>query len=151
MNVQWQRHDHRLDVQLAVALELAAHRLARAKCPDQLDRAIVLNLRLWRAVRRLAERFPALDDREVLGETADYIAVMLVAEATPAPDLRDVTFVAGRNLALARDLAGETAANRARDHLVAEWSDQSAGRFDDWLVARLGHAAASAAGVDGRS
>lgn len=141
MKVHWQRHDHRLDVELAVALEVGARALVKAKSAAQLDRAIVVNLRLWQAVRRLADRCPALDGREMLAATADHVAIMLVAEAVPHPDPRDVAFVAGRSLSLARDLAGEAAANRARDGLVAQWSAGPACRFEDWMVDRLAGAA----------
>jgi hypothetical protein len=141
MKVQWQRHDHRLDVELAVALEAAGRDLIRARAPAQLDRAIALNLRLWRAVRRLAECCPTLDDRDLMADWADHVAIMLVAEATPCPDPRDLSFVVGRNLSLARDLAGAAAVELARDRLIAEWSNQSGGRFEEWLLQRIDQAA----------
>lgn len=137
MNVHWRWHDHRLDVELAVALEAVGIRLAAARSPAQLESAIRATLRLWRVVRALAERCPTLDDRDVLAETADHMAVLLVVDARPCPDPRDIAFVAGRGLSLARDLAGEAAAAGARDSLMAEWSASSRLSFEDWLVDRL--------------
>ncbi|MEW5727103.1 MAG: hypothetical protein AB1918_04680 [Pseudomonadota bacterium] len=137
MNMHWRWHDQRLDAELAVALEAVGMRLAAARCPAQLEAAIRAALRLWRAVRALAERCSALDDRELLAETADHMAVLLVADARPCPDPRDIAFVAGRGLSLARDLAGEAASGRARDRLMAEWSASSRLSFEDWLVDRL--------------
>lgn len=143
MNVQRQWRDQRLDVDLAVALEVAAVRLVTARTPAQLDAAIRATLRLWRAVRALAARCPSLNDREVVAETAEHVAVLLVAEARPCPDPRDIAFVAGRGMSLARDLAGGAAATGARDALLAEWSASSRQPFADWLLTRLETAAQS--------
>ncbi|MGE5548604.1 MAG: hypothetical protein ACM33T_16990 [Solirubrobacterales bacterium] len=137
MSVQWIRHDHRLDVELAVAFDTAGRLLTRARSPRQLDQAIVFNLRLWREVRRLAERCPTLADRDELADAADHVATMLVVDASPCPDPRDIAFVAGRNLALAGDLAGTTAAARCRDALLAEWGRGGGHQFEEWLLARL--------------
>lgn len=137
MNVQWHGHGHRLDVELAIALEAAWRRLVAARSPRQLESAILFNLRLWRAVRALAEMRPDLGDGDGLVDTADHIATMLVIDASPCPDPRDVAFVAGRNLSLARGLAGEVAAARIGAELMAEWAATSTAVFDEWLLQRI--------------
>lgn len=138
MNVQWIRRDHRLDIELGVALEVGGGMLVKARSARQLDDAIVYNLRLWRAIRGLSQRCPGLNDREVLADTADHIASLLAVEPDPLPDPRDVAFVAGRNLSLAGDLAGSAALESGRDSLLAQWAaEPGRSRFDAWLLARL--------------
>lgn len=138
MNVQWIRRDHRLDIELGVALELGGGLLVKARSAGQLDDAIIFNLRLWRAIRVLSQRCPSLNDRELLADTADHIASLLAVEAEPLPDPRDVAFVAGRNLSLASDLAGSAALESGRDALLAQWAAEPGRcRFDAWLLARL--------------
>ena len=137
MSVQWTRRDHRLDAELSVAFELGHKRLIGAKSPGQLDQAITYNLRLWRTARTLAGRLPDVVAREDVADTADLVATLLVVDAAPCPDPRDVDFVAGRDLAVARELIPDTAAQHVRDSLIAEWSASGRGRFDDWLLARV--------------
>ncbi len=137
MNVEWRWLGHRLDLELAVALDVTAGRLLAARSAGQLERAVASVLRLWRMTRMLAEGCPTLDERAMLVDAADHVAVLLVADAAPCPDPRDLAFIAGRGLALARDLAGEAATVRARDALLAEWSASSRRRFEDWLLDRL--------------
>ncbi|CAA7611300.1 hypothetical protein [Magnetospirillum sp. UT-4] len=143
MNVQWTRHDRRLDVDLAVALQACGQALIRATSAGQLDEAVVLNLRLWRSIRALAGRCASLGDRDVLVDTADHVAGLLAVEALPCPDPRDVAFVAGRNLSLAGDLAGPIALQSGRDRLLAEWAADGAAkrRFEPWVIERLACAA----------
>lgn len=141
MSVQWLRHDNRIDVELAVALEHGWRLIVQARAPRQVDRAVAYNLRLWRIVRSLAQRCPSLNDRESLIDTADHIATMLVADIGSCPDSRDLSFIAGRNLSLARDMAGDRAADLSRDALLAEWGRSSSDRFETWLLGRLDRAA----------
>lgn len=140
MNALWTRPGLRPDVELAVALELSAYELTRAKSPRQLEQAISLNLRLWRTLRQLTEVGWAVCRRETLADTADHVVTMLVAEATPCPDPRDLAFIAGRNLALARDLAGKSAAESAMAALMSGWGGAGGGinAFVLWLIGRLG-------------
>lgn len=137
MNMEWRWRGHRMDVELAVALDVTAGRLLAARSACQLERAIASVLRLWRMARSLAEECPTLDERAMLIDAADHVAVLLVADSAPCPDPRDLAFIAGRGLALARDLASEAATMRARDALLAEWSESSRLRFEDWLLDRL--------------
>lgn len=146
MSVQWIRRSHRLDMDLAIALEAGANLLVRAKSARQLDEAVSFNLRLWRAIRGLALRSPSLSEREVLADTADHVAAMLALDAHPCVDPRDMAFVAGRNMALAADLADPAAAQRGRDALVAEWAAEGGRhRFEGWLLHRLQGATCAAA------
>lgn len=145
MNVQWIRRDHRLDIELGVALEVGADLLVRARSARQLDQAVSYNLKLWRAIRELSERCPSLNDREVLGDTAIHIASLLAVDADPIPDPRDISFVAGRNFSLAGDLAGSAALQNGRDALLAEWAaEPGSRRFEAWLLERMNHAACPA-------
>lgn len=137
MSIQWLRRDHRLDVELAVALEHGWRIIVHARAPRQIDRAVAYNLRLWRIVRQMTQRCPNLNDRESLVDTADHVATLLLAESGPCPDSRDMSFIAGRNLSLARDMAGGAAADLARDALMAEWGRSSSERFETWLLTRL--------------
>lgn len=137
MSVQWTRHGHKLDATLSVAFEMGHRRLVAARSPAQLDQAITYNLRLWRTARRLAERGNGVSAREDVTDTADLVATLLVVDAAPLPDPRDVDFIAGRDLAIARELAAGSAADRARDTLIAEWSASGRGRFEDWLLAKV--------------
>jgi hypothetical protein len=123
MTVTLTRPAIRLDVELAVALELASQQLVRASCPEQLDRAVTFNLRLWRVIRGMVGLRPTLSDRQALMDTADHIATMLVVDASPACDSRDISFVAARNAGLAGDLASPTAIHRAFSELLNGWVD----------------------------
>lgn len=137
MSVQWTRHGQKLDATLSVAFEMGHRRLVAARSPAQLDQAITYNLRLWRMARRLAERGNGVSAREDVTDTADLVATLLVVDAAPLPDPRDVDFIAGRDLAIARELAGGWAAERARDTLIFEWSTDGAGAFEDWLLSKI--------------
>lgn len=137
MSVQWTRHGQKLDATLAVAFEMGHRRLVAAKSPRQLDQAITYNLRLWRTARRLAERGSGVSAREDVTDTADLVATLLVLEPKPLPDPRDVDFVAGRNLSIARELAEGSAAARARDTLISEWTTDGSGSFEDWLLTKV--------------
>ncbi|MBC7906655.1 MAG: hypothetical protein H7Y60_07910 [Rhodospirillaceae bacterium] len=138
MSVQWIRRDHRLDMDLAIGLETGANLLVRAKSARQLDEAVTFNLRLWRGIRAVALCCPGMGEREFLIGTADHVASMLALDAYPSVDPRDMAFVAGRNMALAGDLAAAQVAERYRDSLVAEWAAQNGPhRFEAWLLERL--------------
>lgn len=140
MSVQWIRRDHRLEMDLAVGLEAGANLLIRAKSARQLDEAIIFNLRLWRGIRALALCCPTMAEREFLAATADHVAAMLALDAYPCVDPRDMAFVAGRNMALAGDLAAPSVTECYRDSLVAEWAAQCGrDRFESWLLVRLQH------------
>lgn len=137
MSVQWIGHGRRLDIEASVALEQGWRQLVQARSPQQLDSAIVYNLRLWRTLRDLALAHPVLNVGESLEETADHVATMLVLDASPNPDPRDVAFVAGRDLAVANDLLPPPVRARARDGMISEWSASDGGRFEEWLLDRL--------------
>lgn len=138
MNVQWIRRDQRLDIELGVALEVGADLLVRARSARQLDEAVIYNLRLWRAIRELSQRCPSLNDGELLGDTANHVAILLAVDADPIPDPRDISFVAGRNFSLAGDLAGSVALENGRHALMAEWAAEPGRfRFETWLLARM--------------
>lgn len=138
MNVQWIRRDHRLDIELGVALEVGGDLLVRARSARQLDEAVIYNLRLWRTIREMSQRCPGLNDRELLSDTANHVAILLAVDADPVPDPRDISFVAGRNFSLAGDLAGAAALVNGRQTLLAQWaSEPGRSRFEDWLLGRM--------------
>lgn len=145
MSMEWVRRGHRRELDYAIGLEAAANLLIRAKSARQLDQAVVYNLRLWRLIRAVAQEAPWLVESELLTGTADHVAALLALDAAPCVDPRDLSFVAGRNLALAADLVHPLSLERGRDALVAEWarSDERAG-FEEWLLRRLDNAPALA-------
>ncbi|HTH16449.1 MAG TPA: hypothetical protein VL974_07335 [Magnetospirillum sp.] len=138
MSMEWTRRGDRRAMELSVGLEAAANLLMRAKSARQLDEAVSYNLRLWRTIRNLTEEKPYLVECELLAGTADHVAALLALDAHPCVDPRDLSFVAGRNLALAADLARPETVERSRDALVAEWAHSDARRgFELWLLEGL--------------
>ncbi|MGE5503290.1 MAG: hypothetical protein ACM31L_02595 [Actinomycetota bacterium] len=138
MTAIWNRPGGRLDAELAVALDATARCLVRARSPRQLEQAVVYTLRLWRAVRRLAPAHPDPDRRELLRDTADHVATMLVLDPRPCPDPRDLAFIAGRCLSLAEHLAGPSAMAGARAALLGRWAaDDRHDSFEEWLLGRF--------------
>jgi hypothetical protein len=138
MSVQWIRRDHRLDMLLAVCLDAGANLLVRAKSERQLDEAVSYNLRLWRQIRETARLRAHWPERDMLIHVADHVAALLALDACPCVDLRDIAFVAGRNLSLAGELAGAAGPENGRDHFVAEWAEaNSTDKFEPWLLDRL--------------
>lgn len=135
MSIHWFRHDAQVDIELAVALEHGWRMVVTARAAGQIERATSYNLKLWRIVRGLALRWPGLNVRDSLVDTADHVATMLMAEGGPDP--RDLAFIAGRNLSLARDTAAERTIELGRDALLAEWGRCSGGRFEPWLLGQI--------------
>ncbi len=135
MSVQWIRRDHRLEMVLAVCLDVAGGLLVRAKSARQLEDAVSYNLRLWRQIRAIACDRRGWPEREMLIHVADHVAAMLALDACPCVDPRDLAFVAGRNMSLACDLAAPTPLERGRDLLAAQWAaaDSPLG-LESWLL-----------------
>ncbi len=126
----WIANGSRLDVELAVALEIAALRITRAATADEQDAAIAYNLRLWRIIRQLAAGAPEVEDREGLAATARL-----------AEDGQDAPTLAARNIAHAGKLAGRAATHGALRSLLERWSrhrrSDAAAEFSRWLLDRM--------------
>lgn len=126
----WVANGSRLDVELAVALEIAALRIGRAATSAERDEALAYNLRLWRAIRQLAAGAPEVEDREGL-----------VATARLAEGESDGGLLAGRNIAHAHALAGRAATQGALRCLLEQWGRHRrtapAAEFSRWLLDRM--------------
>lgn len=146
MSVQWIRRDHRLEVVLAVCLDVAGNLLLRAKSERQLDEAVNYNLRLWRAIREMVRDRPHWPECDLLVHVADHVASMLALDASPCVDPRDLAFVSGRNMSLACEMMVGAPLEYGRDVLVADWAAAGSPlRFEVWLLDRLAVVGAAAA------
>jgi hypothetical protein len=138
MTIHWGRPDPRQDVELAVALNSCADLLLKARTEEQVDEAIRANLRLWRSIRERCLRNPAFREAEELIDSADHVTTLLAAETHAIPHPRDVAFVAGRNMALASELADDARIEDGRLGLLRQWStDEKRQRFESWLLGRI--------------
>lgn len=137
MTVQWTHHTRRLGVELAVALDTGARLLNRATSPEQVEAAVLYNLGLWRRIKALAAADAHAGNAEALEAAADHITTMLLVEASPWPNGRDVAIIAIHNAALAGDIAGRTAIAAAATRLRSQWSAESPLSFERWLLNRL--------------
>ena len=126
----WIANGSRLDVELAVALEIAALRVTHAAPAAEREGAIAYNLRLWRTIRQLAAGAPDVEDREGLAATAG------LAESELDPRM-----LAERNIAHAHQLAGRAATHGALRSLLDHWGRHrrmdAAAEFSRWLLDRM--------------
>jgi hypothetical protein len=126
----WIANGSRLDVELAVALEIAALRMARSTTAAEREEALAYNLRLWRSIRHLAAGAPDMEDREGLAATAGLVE-----------GERDGTLLAERNVAHAGKLAGRAATQGALRRLLEQWShhrrSDASAEFSRWLLDRM--------------
>lgn len=138
MTIHWMPKSASRDAELAVALNACAEQLLRASAATQMEEAVRANLRLWRSIRERCLRNPAFREAEELIDSADHVASLLAAESRIDPHPRDIAFVAGRNMALASDLADESDIETARLALMHAWSAESGrNRFEAWLIGRV--------------
>lgn len=122
----------RVDIELAVALEVGVSRLGRVES----DRAVAFNRDLWRLVRNLAATAPEQQDRDGLASAAARLANGNRGDFD-GPN----RFYAGR-------LAGRAATTGTLRRLMDDWRvDLNASpnaMFGAWLLARLGRLAIAA-------
>jgi len=138
MTIHWMPKSTCRDSELAVGLNACADLLLRASSLTQMEEAVKANLRLWRSIRERCLRNPHFREAEELIDSADHIASMLAADSRSEPQPRDIAFVAGRNMALASDLAPDNEVETVRLALMREWSAEG-GRagFEAWLLGRI--------------
>jgi len=126
----WIANGSRLDVELAVALEIAALRMARSNTAAEREAALAYNLRLWRSIRQLAAGAPDVEDREGLAATAGLVE-----------GERDGAVLAERNVVHAGKLAGRAATHGALRRLLEQWSQHrrtdASAEFSRWLLDRM--------------
>lgn len=126
----WIRNGSRLDIELAVALEIASLHLSRAANLVEKEAAIGFNARLWRTIGQLAADAPAAEDRQGL-----------MASAQQIDSERDIARLVACNGEHARKLAGRAATQGALRHLLGEWTvhrrAKGAINFSGWLVDRI--------------
>lgn len=138
MTIHWMPGSVRRDAELAVALNACADQLLRATAVTQMEEAVRANLRLWRSIRERCLRNPTFREADELVDSADHVASLLAAESRIEPHPRDIAFVAGRNMALASDLAEDADIETARLALMREWSSEAGrARFESWLIGRI--------------
>lgn len=133
----WTNHGIRLDIALAVVLEVSVLELSRADSDDQRRRAVAFNCRLWQVAAALAPTAPLAEDRAALQNTAAMVA----------GGARDMAQMAELNRRFARLLAGRAATDGALGQILDRWRaarrDGTDLEFGPWLLELLdGFAAA---------
>ncbi len=126
----WAQAGLRLDIAIAVALEVAVLDMKRAETSAQRAAAIQFNRRLWSAVAAIAPTSPLAEDRDGLADAA-----VLVAGGRMSAD-DQIALDSG----FARALAGRAATGGALRHILTEWRGarfSTESEFGPWLVARL--------------
>lgn len=122
----------RVDIELAVALEVGLLSLTRAESPTERDRALAYNRDLWVLVDRLAATAP-LQDRAGLGAAAARLARGQLA------DFAEI------NRKYAGLLAGRAATTGSLRQLLSDWRDylnaNTQAVFGAWLLNRFGRLA----------
>lgn len=121
----------RLEIALAVALEIGKLRLEMAEAVAERRAAMEFNQGLWRCVRRLAAKLPDPTERACISDAADAVEA---AWGDPAA-------VTARNLDLARSLAGRSPTDGALRRLLEDWGRYRCSapdaEFASWLVGCL--------------
>lgn len=127
----WVQQGVRLDIGLAVALEVAVLRLRRAQSAAERRDAVAFNLDLWQVAGTLAPTSPVAADRDGLAAAA----------ATVAAGRMTVDELAEINVRFAHTLAGRAATEGGLRHILGEWhvARRAAPErdFGGWLLGRL--------------
>jgi hypothetical protein len=126
----WMQAGLRLDIAIAVALEVAVLDMKRAENAAQSAAALDFNSRLWRAVACLASTAPLAEDRDGLADAAALVA----------GGRMNIDDQIALDTGFARTLAGRAATGGALRQILAEWRGARAStdtEFGPWLVARL--------------
>lgn len=126
----WIKQGMRLDVELAVALEVATLRLTQAVTGAQRAEALSFNRALWQGIQNLAATAPDMGDRDGL-----------LAGAATVASADDPARVADCNTAYARILAAKSAKG-ALKRMIEDWrhhrTSQPEAEFGNWLLSRVG-------------
>ncbi|HTH16448.1 MAG TPA: hypothetical protein VL974_07330 [Magnetospirillum sp.] len=127
----WINQGIRIDVALAVVMEVAVLQLNRAESVDDRKAAISFNNSLWQVVGDIASTSPVNDDRSALAGAASLVGKGL-----------DVEQVTELNRRFARLLAGRAATDGALGQILGKWrTAQAEGgmlEFGPWLLQLLG-------------
>lgn len=129
----WIENDCRVDIELAVALEVGVLCLVQAG-PQQTakTRALEVNRRLWRAIGAMAAKAPMAEDRQALTQTAQRVTAGQGIESGELVIL---------NTRHAGQLAGRAATQGALGHLMADWRAyrlrHRGAVFVTWIVERV--------------
>lgn len=126
----WTQEGLRLDIAVAVALEVAVLNLKRADGPAARTAAMQFNQRLWRAIGAVAPTAPVAEDRSALADACAQVA----GTRMNADDLIAL------NVGFARTLAGRAATGGALRHILDDWRaarPAAQTEFGPWLVTRL--------------
>lgn len=132
----WTREGIRLDIALAVVMEVSVLHLGRVESAGEREQATAFNDHLWRVVGDLADDAPLAEDRVALRNTA----AVVMAGGRRMDQLIEL------NRCFARLLAGRAATDGALGQIMARWRDARAQgttlEFGPWLLEMLGGLAA---------
>lgn len=127
----WMKYGVRLDIALAVVMEVAVLELGTADTEAERDAARAFNGRLWRVIQGLAPEAPLAEDGVALRNTA---ALVLAGG-------RRVDQLVELNRCFARLLAGRAATDGALGHILERWRtarrDGTDLEFGPWLLEML--------------
>ncbi|MCR6630580.1 MAG: hypothetical protein NVV74_11305 [Magnetospirillum sp.] len=127
----WTQYGLRLDIALAVVMEVAVLRLHRAETAAEQAEAVSFNHDLWRVASSLAPSAPVAEDRDALSVAAHLVA----AGGKTAEQLMEI------NRRFARLLAGRAATDGALGHILDRWrAARHSGadmEFGPWLLGLL--------------
>lgn len=127
----WMQNGVRLDIALAVVMEVSVLQLDRAHGAVQREQAITFNDYLWRVVADLAPDAPLAEDSVALRNTAAVIAA----------GGRRIDQLIELNRCFARLLAGRAATDGALGSILDRWrAARRAGttlEFGPWLLEML--------------
>lgn len=127
----WMQDGVRLDIALAVVMEVSVLHLSRAESADQQAEAVAFNAHLWRVAADLAETTPVVEDGIAIRNTAAVIA----AGGRRMDQLMEL------NRCFARLLAGRAATDGGLGDILGRWrAARRAGtmlEFGPWLLELL--------------
>lgn len=134
----WTKHGVRLDIALAVVMEVAVLHLQRAETAAQCDEAQAFNSHLWRVAAALAPTAPLTEDCVSIQNTAALVAA----------GGRRIDQLIELDRCFARLLAGRAATDGALGQILDRWrAARRAGtdmEFGPWLLDLLDGFAAPA-------
>ncbi|MGE5517044.1 MAG: hypothetical protein ACM31D_14640 [Bacteroidota bacterium] len=107
----WTQNGVRLDIALAVVMEVSVLQLSRAETVAEREQAVAFNHHLWRVAADLAPGAPLSEDGLALGNTA----AVIVAGGRRIDQLIEL------NRCFARLLAGRAATAGALGHILDRW------------------------------
>lgn len=132
----WIKDGTRLDIALAVVMEVSVLELHRAETEAARAAATAFNAELWRVVDALAPEAPLAEDRSALANAA----ALILAGGRRVDQLIEL------NRCFARLLAGRAATDGALGQILARWkAARQVGvemEFGPWLLTVLADVAA---------